>query len=755
MSIFDAYLGLSAKSLPSPQDDAGFLGLAPQRQLPEIHERGFRTRQSHVPRGFPVCAICGQLSNEHEIRDRRVEKELWKKASKKKKKSEQKRRILHQEIDEVFFGIDGEGRGRYPHIYTLLAAVDEDGERMYIENEKGLSTVECLEFFLDMPETHYVFAYAFGYDLTKILADVDNETLYLLFRPELRARSGKLKGRGPRPVLWNGYELNLQSSRFEVRKDGTVTVIWDIFKFFQSKFVNALKDWKVGNEALWERMSAMKLQRGEFENVDAAKVRDYCLEECLCMAQLARKLVNAHDDAGLSLTNFYGAGSSASAMLKKMGIKEMMVEPPDEMRNAIASAFFGGRFENSVIGEIEGPVYNHDISSAYPYQTYHLPCLVHATWRRTNRESDLEDAQQALVRYSLDEYPKISHWAPLPFRGGDGNICYPYVSGGGWVWVDEFKAARAGFPKNVKFHEAWILETDCDCHPFKQIAYYYKERCRIGKEGPGIVMKLGCNSVYGKIAQSVGNGIFNNWAWAGMITSGCRAQLLNVICAHEDRSNCLMVATDGVFTKENLKMPVPKDTGTWDAMVDGVAKPLGGWETKTINQNVFIARPGIYFPMNPTKKQLKEVKGRGVGKSVVFDNWKLISDSWNEYGLTRPVEVANVTRFCGAKTSMSRRIRSGLFEYHRADGERHKDDEPDYQPPMYGEWVERKVAMSFDPLPKRAAVMKDGRSLALRERRSMHSTAYRKAGLCLESAQMKAITEEMLEQPDVDLCEVE
>jgi len=410
----------------------------------------------------------------------------------------------------------------------------------------------------------------------------------------------------------------------------------------------------------------------------------------------------------------------------------------------VAQAFFGGRFENSVIGEIEGPVYNYDISSAYPYQTYFLPCLVHAKWTHTRKESRLAHSRQALVRYSLSEEPRIAHWAPFPFRDKDGNICYPFVSGGGWVWADEFRSAKHAFPDNVRFIEAWVLDSLCDCHPFKDIAHYYRERCRIGKEGPGIVMKLGCNSVYGKIAQSVGNGVFNSWAWAGMITSGCRAQIIDMIALHKDRANCLMVATDGVFTKERLNTPRPKDTDTW-----ATGKPLGGWEEKVINQNVFIARPGIYFPMNPSEKQLKEVKGRGVGKKVVYDNWALIADSWKKNGVEQEVKVANVSRFCGAKTSVSRRSVSNQFVYHRADGS--SGDEK----PSYGEWVNREVKMSFNPMPKRECILEDGVHLKLRGQGEMNSTIYAKAGPSQEILELKQVMDEMNEQPDADLYEVE
>ncbi|MDD1679430.1 MAG: hypothetical protein LUO93_09660, partial [Methanomicrobiales archaeon] len=149
----------------------------------------------------------------------------------------------------TFVGIDGEGINvnlntcylcthpreghdpRHPfveeHRYTLLAAAKETHEIQGSVPEKGLSienlsTRECLDLILDIPLSHKIFAYAFGYDLTCMLRDVDNKSLYRLFRPELRARSGADAMKGPYPVRWECgqflYFLNLQGTKFTVTR---------------------------------------------------------------------------------------------------------------------------------------------------------------------------------------------------------------------------------------------------------------------------------------------------------------------------------------------------------------------------------------------------------------------------------------------------------------------------------------------------------------------------------------------------------
>ena len=716
-------------------------------------ELAVKHRVEHKPDGDP-CETCGLPASRHRVRTRKQQ----------------------SKEESIYVGVDGEGQGREIHRYVLLGASTESGDRQWwVENDDGLTTVQCLDFLLELPKNHVkAFAYSFNYDLTKILQDLPNETLYLLFRPELRARTGADAVKGPRAVRWNGYKLNLQGTKFTIAKGDRYRVIWDIFKFFQGKFTGALTDWKVGDKEMIERMTHMKDKRADFDKESPEAVRNYCLEECRYMAELARKLVDAHDKVDLKLKSFYGAGSSASAMLLNMGVKSKIHKPPKELNIPIASAFFGGRFENSVIGKIEGTVYSYDISSAYPYQLAFLPCLFHGTWEHTTNRADITNGRTALIRYSMHDNPRINDWAPFPYRTNDGAICYPITSPGGWIWKDEFLAGERLFP-NVTFEEAWVYYCSCDCNPFQRIPDYYSERCRIGKEGPGIVLKLGCNSCYGKLAQSVGRGIFNSWVWAGLITSGCRAQILDFLGMHKDRSNMMMVATDGIYTRERFavdafdkkfpldgtetKIQSPRDTNTFHT-----GKPLGGWEEKVITKGVFVARPGIYFPIGPTKEEIKDVRGRGVGKGVVLENWERIIKSWEEFGLTQPASVANVSRFCGGKSSISRRGKPGAYEYNRANGKCEHgntngcgtDKCPTRDVPHYGNWITRSVKLGFHPMPKRSGINPDGRTLTLRHIEGDElSMPYTKAIKSQDSKVLEHVNQELLEQPDADLADYE
>lgn len=672
----------------------------------------------------------------------------------------------------------------------MLCAVSEKGKEHFVENPRGLTTTQCFEFLLSLPATNArFFTYSFGYDLTKILEDLDNSLIYNLVRPELRRRDRN--GRTVLvPIFWPignpQYSLNWMNGRFTIRKkEGTtlaldpltggprVVIAWgpsrvihDVWRFFQGKFTTALEDWKVPDhvskeerEKILKRMREMKDKRSQFDRLTFEEIRGYCFEECRYMAILSRRLTEAHVEAKIPLKNYFGAGSSAEAMLLVMNVKEHVRRGREEnpiphaIEYAMRCAFFGGRFENSRIGAVSGPVYGEDISSAYPYQLISLPCLIHGKWKHTKRRKDIEKGKTALVRYVLNEPTIRRTWAPFPFRiEKTGSIAFPEVSGGGWIWRDEYLAGEKLFP-NVQFVEAYVYESNCQCQPFKDIPKYYAYRVRIGKEGPGIVVKLGTNSCYGKTAQTVGGepGTFHSWMWAGLITSGCRAQVLVAMAAHKDLDNLLMVATDGIATLEKIVLPRPRDTGTeWLECPEPdpkdlaespelyrytprgyqVNKPLGGWEEKVLPRGLFLARPGIYFPLNPTEKDMKRIRARGLGRAAVWEHWHKIVEGYNK-GEPK-IQIPDLSIFRGMKTGVTRSGKPGEYTYKRSD--------------EYGRWTNRPVIMSFDPLPKREGVSNDGR-LGLR-RLEGESAPYDKGLLSPEAMTLLEQAIEESEQPD-------
>lgn len=632
-------------------------------------------------------------------------------------------------------GIDGEGKGRKPHRYTYLSAVDEQNKQWQTRNVGGISTIQAFDFLLSLPDRCLCFGFAFLYDLTKICQDMPDADLYELFHEQTRVKL--VDGRQVyRKVRWGGYTLNYVQRRFSIERGSRRTVVWDIFAFFQAKFTTALKSWAVADEKRLERMERMKALRSEFDKQSDNEVEAYCNEECSYLATLGRKLIAAHEAAGLNLKAFHGAGSTASAFLARINVRKYRGEIPVAMRIGVASAFYGGRFENSRIGPVRQRTFNYDISSAYPYRAVRLPCLSCGRWRHSSGLPATR-GRLTLVHWKRDRRPWGEDdgraWGTLPVRLpkgwnrlSEGTIAFPIAAKGGWTWGDEFDAARR-IDRYLEPIESWTYDTDCDHQPFASVPEVYRERIKLGKDAQGIVLKLGMNSIYGKLAQSVGlNPPFQSWVWAGNITSGCRAQLLDAIASAKNPWAVLMLATDGVWTTERLTLSKPLDTGTSD-----LPKPLGGWEEKCFERGVFCVRPGIYFPLEPTENELESVRARGLGRRVVYEQWRKIVDGW-EHGASE-VRLGGVQRFVGAKTGFS--IAQGEIKRR----------------PQYGEWILQDIKCSFNARPKRDR--RAGQSLLPWRWIDVHSIPYENAvtddGALMALAQLIAE-----EQPNVDYADI-
>ena len=203
----------------------------------------------------------------------------------------------------------------------------------------------------------------------------------------------------------------------------------------------------------------------------------------------------------------------------------------------------------------------------------------------------------------------------------------------------------------------------------------------------------------------------------------------------------------------------------------GHGKPaLGSWESSKLKpidpyaRGMFLARPGVYYPMHPTVDVFKDVRGRGVGKQVILDHWQDIIRKYEEHppeawnlpargeGEPKPrprtIQVTNVTRFCGAKASISRggNEREG-FRYTRASG---VSGVVGHDKVAYGQWIGRPVDLSLSPMPKREKILGNGQLLIRKLPRDVLSAPYKKAVVSPDARLMIAAKLEALEQPDGD-----
>lgn len=743
-----------------------------------------RERIYHLAVNDP-CETCGKPAKLH-ITERVVEG---------KRKRDKLRR---DRSSRPIIGVDGEGHdlpdGR--HIYTLILAVDETGRVVgRAENQSGLSTAEVLDMLLGLPQHALKFIFMGSYDWTKIIEDLDLPDIFYIMHPEARrartcrkckARWGidqticegcgctetrsiqKLqrvsKDKHGREI---GASFDWFNGSFTVSRGKRRTKVWDCFKFFQCSFVKAIKQWKIGTPEQWAAIEAMKSKRGAFADETPEAIEGYCREECQLLAMMMREVLRACEAAGIKLRQYHGAGSIASALLKANNVKDYLGPPlekmPEAMQLAVMSAYFGGRFENSVVGAVTEPVFNRDIFSAYPYAEARLPCLTCGKWKHVKRNV-LEKARAgtlAVVRFRVKscDLPtrETMAWAPLPFREESGSICFP-TGFEGWAWMPELEAALRGWPKLIEVLEAWVYKTPCDHKPFGWIPAAYRKRFEWGKDGRGIVMKLGLNACAGKTMQNQGDPPpYKSWILGGMITSTTRSQGLDAIIVAKDRWNVLAIATDGVFATEFLPLPPAADTGTGD-----LEKPLGNWGCETHESGVFFVKPGMYFD-----EAAAIMRARGIGRAELNLHVQKLFGMFEDWDRKSPLElVVNSRRFYGARSSVL--MYSQCLDCKKSwPGWPEKGCPicrqlgvceakymtlPDRETGAYGRWWPRQIKIEFASYPKREAIARGGTfgRMRIRDLGGATSTPYDPGKTTPEGEAARIATLEALEEPDWD-----
>lgn len=493
-----------------------------------------------------------------------------------------------------FLAWDGEGwtDTNLEHRYMLL----QNSTGAYIDAPQ-LRTRECLNMILDTAARHpkhIHVGYGFGYDTTQILWDLTDEQ-----RDGLKDNGEVVYTVPYNPTTGeqrNTYTLHyLPHKWFQIRgydwnSHKWVTVkIFDVMTFFQSSFINALDS---RNIPIPDVIRTGKAARADFQYSDIVEVREYCQQELEMTVMLCNQLRTEFDDAGMWVTQWHGPGAVASTIYKQFGVRNHMQPPTPHIERAAQHAYFGGHFEQYKAGHYNGTVYLYDINSAYPYHIANLPTLSGAEWEHTTR---YDPTQMGVWRVTYN-HPSNDHKSahPFPWRGAGGEVGFPTHNVDVWVWGPE--AANA-----TQVLEGYILHSASDVKPFDFVPDMYATRKRWQDEQRGgeRALKLALNSLYGKMAQRVGgNPRYDNrppWhqlEWAGMVTSGTRAQIWDALKLNP--ASVIAVETDSIMTTE----PLDLDIGTG----------LGQWGLTTYEWVTYL-QSGIYFTSNGVGKAKSKTRG--------------------------------------------------------------------------------------------------------------------------------------------------
>lgn len=541
-----------------------------------------------------------------------------------------------------FRGIDGEG-GNVAEPGTLFGTRHQylslrAGEYL-LETGNPLRYDDCFTFLTKLPSYRINVAYFFDYDVTMMIRTMPEERATRLLKRHLRVNAHG----GIMPLDFDGWQIEyLPHKEFRVRdvSDGNDRAKWftinDTGQFFQGSFLSTLKKWNIGTESEQAFIKRGKEMRSDFAEV-TDETRAYNALECVLLEQLMAEFRQVCEETGYVPKKWQGPGYLASAMLDAHSVPrrdDIPILSNDSFRMLAQAAYYGGRFETTAIGPIPGPVYQYDINGAYVALLRSLPCLLHGTWRQVHSRprSGLWFGE---VDFNHDKQRCLYN---LPVRRHDGSIYYPKMAHGVY-WSSELEAAeRAG--TSIQFVNGWVYSSKCDCRWFDFVDDYYKRRLALGKTNKGYVLKLAGNSIYGKLAQSIGYAPWANPVWAGLITAGCRAMLIDAysqVAKYEDEKgeNCVMLATDGLFMMCPLNLPTSKNLGEWEL---------------TVHENgMFIVQPGVYFLEDDAKTRGVE-KGRISNMRAEFD---AAFEEQVRTGVYQSVKV-KVDNFVTAKQAINR-----------------------------------------------------------------------------------------------------
>lgn len=515
-------------------------------------------------------------------------------------------------LDQPICAIDGEGKtdpDTGVHHYTQLMATWPTG-RTHISGA-SLTSKQCLDFLLDLPEGHTVVGYGLSYDTNMWLRGLPHAEIDRLLDT----------GRS----YWGGYKLNwIERKRFSVSKGGRSTIVYDTLANWQTTFVKALDAWHIGTQLESDYVRAMKEERGRFTQVSDDDIERYCYLECDLLRDLCSALFAAIKATPYRPRAVYGPGALAAAALEREGVKRYMCNFDPELDLLTRYAYFGGRFDVSILGWFED-VLQYDIKSAYPDQIRYLPCLKHATWRKTSYQ---EVTQWGMFHVDWDVDDRVP-WPPFPHRTEQGLVYYPY-KGEGWYHGSEVLAALEMFGrKHIRVTHGWALDVGCEHHPFAFVDALFDQR-KAMEYGQGIVLKLILNSLYGKLAQQVGERKgkkppFQCFYWAGAITAGTRAKILRALRAAP--RDVIGIATDSLVSLRALELTLGSN--------------LGEWDVKDLSEYAQISN-GIYYAVERESGKAVE-RSRGIERSTL--DWDAVKACYNATRGTGTFEFMPKSRF--------------------------------------------------------------------------------------------------------------
>lgn len=577
------------------------------------------------------------LSNaERQQRYRSNNSQKWQARKRKDRHDNSRWRTNESYLSRPFLAWDGEGVTTNDGVHRYVMLANSTGAD--IIDPEGIATVRALGFLVD--EANRVgdainVIYGGGYDVNMILRDFTRTDLERIYKRKF--------------YEWRGFRMSWRPGKsFYVcrvdnrgRKIGKGVTLYDVVSFFQCAFVKACDSYLGDKFTHRELIVENKALRSAFTLDDVDNVRRYNAAELENLVSLMVELRARLNRVGLRPSRWDGPGAIAAALLKKHGIKDHMAKTPKPVAGAARYAYAGGRFELVKFGVVPEKAYEYDIRSAYPSALRNVPSLNSGVW--IHHKGDPGALPFAIYHVRYRGY-RMDICGAFFRRDPNGTVCFP-TKVTGWYWSPEVASGRdycdAGYGE-MEVLECWEFRSKSDVRPFDFINGLYLKRAALkrGKDGAHVGIKLGLNSLYGKLAQQVGweltpKGLkippFHQLEWAGYTTSYARAKVLRAAMSNIDA--VIAFETDAVFSTEPLNVPISEN--------------LGDFELKVFD-NLSYVQSGLYF--GDSEGQLI-AKTRGVDRGSLTR--ETVETNILNHDAKDRVAHAKLTRFIGAGIALA------------------------------------------------------------------------------------------------------
>lgn len=451
-----------------------------------------------------------------------------------------------------------------PQPYVLLA----NSKFNSIAHRDGLATYDCLEFLLETKESFpksIFIGFGFNYDINQILKDLPEFCLWELHNTNITHVGGY-------SIRW------LPRKEFYVKhgRTGRSCILYDVFGFFQASFLTVcekylgkdnenlriIREGKAARESFtWDELDEFIVPYNNMELVMLVEIMDLFRQDL--------------EDVGINPGRWHGPGAVANEVLRKYEVKAVR-DLPEEVLDAAQYAYAGGRFEHFLMGRYVGRVFESDIHSAYPEAASKLPSLTQGYWEHV-RQFEPGTFGVWAVDYRSPDGDTSNRPQPLFCRSEQGSVSYPRKVSG-WYWTPEAELV-ASFVR-----EGWVFRSTSTSRPFAFVEQLYDQRRVFKDQGSSTerAIKLILNSLYGKLAQTVGGKdgppAHHQLEYAGYITSYTRAKIYKAMM--QNPQTIIAAETDAVFSTE----PLDLDYG----------EGLGQWELKEYDSIVYL-QSGFYY----------------------------------------------------------------------------------------------------------------------------------------------------------------